>query len=169
MLSNFQSQQDGFFATFCGHLAPWRGAQKIKIVVKNKHIISVLIFSSITGHGQIWACRSGESGPHRNTVAIFGSLLSHWPSVLYFLIPEDLQREEQRPLHTLGLQSCNPDDKKFHVWNRCPFLSHLMHGCVVWHMAVSRHVNYSLSCLSFIFYPVYLLIFFIYLQVMKVN
>lgn len=63
-------------------------ALKIKIVVKNKHIISVLIFSSITGHGQSWACRSGESGPHMNTVAIFGSLLSNWPSSLYFLIPE---------------------------------------------------------------------------------
>lgn len=89
-------------SAFCGRLVPWRGAQNIKIVVKNKHVISVLIFSSITGHSQSWACRSGESGPHRNTAAIFGNLLSDWPSVLYFLIPEDLRGEEQRPLPLLS-------------------------------------------------------------------
>ena len=90
---------DRFSAPFCGRLVFWRRAQKIKIVVKNKHIISVLIFSSITGHGQSWACRSGESGPHMNTAAIFGSLLSNWPSSLYFLIPEGVWVEEQRLLH----------------------------------------------------------------------
>jgi hypothetical protein len=76
----------------------WRTAQKIKIVVKNKHIISVLIFSSITGHGQSWACRRAESGPHMNTQTIFGSLLSHWPSLLYVLFVflfQGMQEEEE--------------------------------------------------------------------------
>ena len=83
----------------------WRTAQKIKIVVKNKHIISVLIFSSITGHGQSWACRRAESGPHMNTQTIFGSLLSHWPSLLYVLFVFLFQgvwgeeEDEQRWLH----------------------------------------------------------------------
>lgn len=36
-----------------------------------------------------------------NTAAIFGSLLSNWPSSLYFLIPEGVWVEEQRLLHAV--------------------------------------------------------------------
>ena len=45
-------QSERFSATLMGVSFFWRTAQKIKIVVKNKHIISVLIFSSITGPGR---------------------------------------------------------------------------------------------------------------------
>lgn len=89
--SDTDSQRLFVGVSFC-----WRRAQKIKIVVKNKHIISVRIFSSITGHGQSWACRSGESGPHMNTAAIFGSLFSDWPSSLYFPIPEGVWAERTK-------------------------------------------------------------------------
>lgn len=94
-ISTFSLSRADSQRLFVGVSFLWRRAQKIKIVVKNKHIISVLIFSSITGHGQSRACRSGESGPHMNTAPIFGILLFNWPSLLYFSYSRSAASEDK--------------------------------------------------------------------------
>lgn len=64
----------------CCFFSKMRG-EKIKIVFKNKHVISFFIFSLNYKAWSEQACSLWEFGPYSNTQTIFSSLLFNWPCV----------------------------------------------------------------------------------------